>query len=116
MNWKRGLVLAGLNLLAAVPMILLLDVRDARELRNRDQNDARTDLHLQLKPAFRPSSVRILRVQEEQAVGFNPCGMSPNYSTLQEIVYIGNIPASTITGWRAFCRPEWSISGRLFGP
>ena len=45
MNWQRGLLLAGINLVAVAPLILLLEARDARYVRDREQSGSDEGRH-----------------------------------------------------------------------
>ena len=117
MNWKRGLLLAGLNLAAAVPMIAFLESRDGRYVREIEQRSAIFLAEPDIRAAeFDRSNVpALLPIQEEQTVRFDPCTVWVHYPVQEEVVRFGNMPASTIAGWRLACRPEWSLSGWLLG-
>lgn len=115
MNWRRGFLLAGVNLAAAVPMIVLLQARDAKYLRETSAMAARgfASRRAHLDRAELP---RLMTVQEEPTtVTFNPCTAWVHYPVQIEVVSLGNIPASTLAGWRLACRSKWSLSGWLQG-
>jgi hypothetical protein len=101
MNWRRGLLLAGIHLAVAVPLILSLEARDAKYLRNR---------HISVSPPVQTSQPA---AQEGETVSFSPCGMWVHYPPQTVIVNFANIPAFILTGWQMECPPHWSLSGRL---
>jgi hypothetical protein len=118
MYWKRGLLLAGLNLAAAASMITLLESRDARYVMEREKNNGQSVARgtvLVRVGLGRPTPPRLLVVQEEQAVTFTPCGGWVHYPVQVEVVRFGNMPASALAGWRLDCRPRWTLSGRILG-
>jgi hypothetical protein len=118
MNWRRGLLLAGINLVAAVPLILMLDAGDAQFLREREENTAIAARESAAREAARevqsPASAE--PAQEEQAVFFNPCELWVHYPAQVNVVRVGNPLASSLTGWRLVCPEKWTLAGMLFGP
>jgi hypothetical protein len=115
MNWRRGLLLAGINLVAAVPLICLLAAEDAQFMKEREQQSS--------VPAMRPRIVvrqfsprvgaRLVRVQEEQTVLFDPCSFLPHDPPQVSVLQAGNLPAAAISQWRVECPPRWSIASLL---
>jgi hypothetical protein len=121
MKWKRGLLLAWLNLVAALPMIALLELRDARSAAaiKREGVESLAKVELRRHGKKRSGAPRFLRVQEEanETVTFDPCTMNwVHYSTQEEVVRIVSVPASTLAGWRLVCWPKWTLSEVLLGP
>jgi hypothetical protein len=118
MNWRRGLLLAGINLVAAVPLILMLDARDAQYLRERDENTAIAARESAAREAAReaksPASAET--AEEEQTVSFNPCELWVHYTVQVDVVRVGNPLASALTGWRFVCPDKWTLAGMLLGP
>jgi len=115
MNWRRGVLLAGINLVTAVPLIYLLAVRDAQFLKEREQQSAVPEmLPRNMNREFSPLvGVRIVQVQEEQTVTFNPCGLWAHYPPQVSVVQLGNLPAFVLSQWREACPPRWSVAGML---
>ena len=114
-HWNRALLLATLNVAAAAPMMLLLESRFANEIRNSQQSGFVTfpeSPTARLESAMR---LRLQRVQEDQAVGFDPCRMWTNYRPQQQLVAFGNIPAEFLAEWGMECPPAWSVEGRIVG-
>ncbi len=115
MNWRRGLLLAGINLIAAVPLICLLAARDAQFIKEREPQSA--------VPAIRPGIVdrefkprveaRLVLVQEDQTVSFSPCGLWGHILPQVSAVQLGNLPAFVLSQWREACPPRWSIASML---
>jgi hypothetical protein len=58
---------------------------------------------------------RLVRVQEEAAVSFDPCRTWANYPTQIDLVVFGNIPAEFLAEWQMVCPHAWSIEGRIVG-
>jgi hypothetical protein len=117
MKWKRGLLLAGVNLIAAAAMIALLESRDARYVNENESNrlpGARSKVVWRTGlDGLRPP--RLVAAQEEQTINFPPCGGLVHYPVQVEVVRLGNMPASELVGWRLDCRPRWTLSGRILG-
>ena len=116
MNWRRGLVLAGLNLLAAVPLICLLEVRTAQYLKESTQGSS-THGAPWIDSSGNFSIIRAelvqVQAQEEQTVEFSPCGLWAHYPPQVSVVQAGNLPAWMLTQWNALCPPKWSIAGKM---
>jgi hypothetical protein len=117
MNWRRGLLLAVINLVAVVPLILMLDARDAQYLREREENTAIAARESAAREAARevqsPASPE--PAEEEQTVSFNPCELWVHYSVQVDVVRVGNPLASALTGWRLVCPEKWTLTGMLLG-
>ncbi len=101
MNWRRGLLLAGIHLAVAVPLILTLEARDAEFLRNR---------HITMTP---PAQASPPAAQEGETVSFSPYGMWVHYPPQTYIVQVANLPAFVLTGWRMESPAHWTLAGRL---
>jgi len=114
MNWRRGLLLAGINVAVALPMIAMLAARDAQWLRIRQQKPVTEQTHLTPNylsfPGARP---QLVRVQEEQIVSFNPCEFWGHPPVHVAVVQSGNLPAFFLVQWRVDCPPNWSIAAML---
>lgn len=105
MNWRRGLVLAGIHLMVAVPTILILDARDAETVQERSQIQAPQNGDPASKVA--PS--------EGETVTFNvdACSMISDPPPIERIPPIANPFAVMFSGWRQDCPARWSVAGRL---
>ena len=104
MNLRRGVLLAGINLAVAVPVILWSQSWDAAYVRDHPvQNITAVETPTTVPPA----------TSEEQGVVFDRCTMTDQYTLQESIIASGNAPAALLTGWRSFCPPSWSLSGRL---
>jgi hypothetical protein len=109
MNWRRGLLLAGINVAVALPMIGILASREA-QFRREWKEAAPTG---QTSRLSRPAVAALVRVQEEQTVSFNPCLLWGHPPVQVSVVQMGNLPAFAITQWRVDCPAKWSIAGLL---
>ena len=105
MNWRRGLVLAGINIAVAVPLILWTQSRDAAYV--RDFYVPPQAVTNTTAAANQVSSQRI------EGVSFSPCAVLVHYPTQQEIATFTNLPAIFLTGWRNPCPQRWQLSGIL---
>jgi hypothetical protein len=112
MNWRRGLCLAGINLVAAILLVRNLELRDLEILHNQEAavaEAAKESAARQPEPA--KAKIKSPDQGEEVAVSFNPCMMRGRNSVQIDAVRLGNIPAFALTAWRADCPPSWSLSG-----
>jgi len=105
MNWRRGLLLAGINLAAAVPLIVMLEVQDEAYMHEDHAPPAWIASDPVLKNA--PSS------EEEQTVTFDPCAMWVHYPPEQRTPTSAELPAAMMSGWRQVCPVRWTLAGRL---
>jgi hypothetical protein len=108
MNWRRGILLAGINLAVAVPLIIMLEVRDEASIRE-DRDDHAPPAWIASDPVLKtaPSG------DEGQTVGFDPCTMTIDYSTQHQVEQSLEPFAVALSGWQQVCPPRWSIAGRL---
>ncbi len=101
MNWRRGLLLAVINLAVAIPVVLWADslvAAHAAEMREREQH-ART--------VTQPSS------GQSVALSFDPCTTIDEYSAKENVLISANPIAITLTDWRAPCPGRWTLAGML---
>jgi hypothetical protein len=96
MQWRRGCLLAAVNLTTAIPLILYMEWQDARYT----------------KACLEPAVVEA--AQESATVPFDPCqGMWASYPPQEQVVQFGNVPVFIVTAWRMECPPRWSVAGML---
>lgn len=115
MNWRRGMLLAGVNVLVALPLICLLASEDAKARREwKQRSSIREELWLDSSGQFSDAPAGMVRVQEEQTVSFSPCGMWRRIPNQDSVVQMGNLPAFIVSQWRMDCPPRWSIA-RMMG-
>jgi hypothetical protein len=100
MNWRRGLLLAGIHLAVAVPLIIWQEARDWPYL------------HTEWKPAQRPV-LPPPAPQEDGTVTFSPCGMWRSIPARTNVLVIGELPASVAVGIGEDCPPIWTVTGAL---
>jgi len=108
-------LLSGINLVAAVPLILMLEGRDAQNIRSREENTAFAEREAAAKgPALeKEKPAKADTESEEETISFNPCGLWVHYSAQEEAVRWGELPAFVMTGWRIVCPPKWTFSGMM---
>ena len=113
MNWRRGILLAGINVAVALPMILILAARDAewrRDLKQRSTSNETSEIAR--LPEFEAASDDS-RNQEEQTVSFGPCDFRGRVPVQALVVQAGNLPVQIITAWHVTCPSKWSIASKL---
>ncbi len=100
MNWRRGLLLAGIHLAVAWPLIVW---QEAREW-----------------PHFRPSTaqpqstaIRLAAWQEEHTATFDPCGFWRSIPPQETVIQMGELPAAALSGWGVECPAPWTFYGIL---
>lgn len=114
MNWRRGLLLAGINVAVAIPMIAILAARDAQSRRDwKRQSTSEGALSIEGRGELSAPS-KIVPVQEEQTVSFNPCTLWGHVPVQQYVVQLGDMPTFVVTQWRVDCPSKWSLA-RLLG-
>jgi hypothetical protein len=114
MNWRRGLVLAGINVAIAVPMISILAARDVQARREWKQRSSVEDAPwIDRFGEFSVAPTIMVRAQEEQTVNFSPCGLWASIPVQESVVQFGNLPVAIVSQWRVACPPSWSIARML---
>lgn len=100
MNWRRGLLLAGINLAVAMPGV----IRESAQFWQDTQGDI----------ARYPSSrVEDVVFQESVTVSMDPCNwFDLGHSRLIEVGAFANLPTALITGWHDPCLSKTPL-GRL---
>jgi hypothetical protein len=102
MNWRRGLLLAGIHLAVAAAVIAMDGVRGSSLLRNEMREGVAT--------------LRNVAWQESDQVSFDLChGGFVHYSDRPRdvIVKLANLPASAVSGWMRPCPARWSLAGLI---
>lgn len=115
MNWRRGLLLAGINVAVALPMIGLLAAMDGQLLRDRKPKlDSSETSAVASLPEFSASRSKDAPTEEEQTVSFSPCDFRGRPGVKESVVEAGNLPVALATQWRVVCPPHWSLA-RVLG-
>jgi hypothetical protein len=116
MNWRRGLLLAGIHLAVAVTLILSLEARDAKYWRMHEESVAEASREAAAKSAEPPNPAPAPANSGEEAVTFtfNTCSeWGVHYPPQTVIMRLANYPAMFLTHWRMQCPSWWSLSGML---
>jgi hypothetical protein len=115
MNWRRGVLLAGINLAVAVPMILMMEARDQKYALTQEEIMAKAAWKDAPKPPEpptpEPSQAKL--EQAEETVTFDPCGMWVHYPAQVVVMQAADMPSLALAGWEDYCPPHWSLAGRL---
>lgn len=103
MNWRRGLLLAGIHFAIAVPLVLWEEAWVWPHL--RAQTALVSQVHLE----------RAVWQEGEQAVTFDPgpCEMWTHNPDVEEILSAAEMPARVLSGWGNSCHPSWSVAGLI---
>jgi hypothetical protein len=118
MNWRRGLLLAGINLAVAVPIILMMEAKDQKEVLTPEEIMTKAPREAVPRPPEPPTPepAQVNPEQAEETVTFDPCGMwGAHYPTQVVVVQAVGMPSLALAGWREGCPPHWSLAGRLRG-
>jgi hypothetical protein len=99
MNWRRGLLLAGVHLAVAGSLIAWLEIKDAHS-----RESAKT---------YSPEPQQQSAEQEGETVTFDLCTMIGDSSFQERFIYLADIPAVYLTGWHTPCPPRWTLAGML---
>jgi hypothetical protein len=100
MNWRRGLLLAGIHLTLAGFVVFMYETTDAHFLKDDYRRDP-------------PSVKNPATAQSGDTVQFDPCAMWIDYSPYENAVRFANLPALALTGWRTDCPAHWTFAGML---
>ena len=117
MNWQRGLLLAGINLAVAAPMILMMEASYQKYALTQDEIMAKTARDFIPKPT-EPPTPEPDQAKPEQAgetVTFSPCEMLAHYPPQVVAVQAADMPSVALVGWEYVCPAQWSLAGRLRG-
>jgi hypothetical protein len=100
MNWRRGLLLAGINLAIVLPAFVSEEARFWQQ----------TDTDISRRFGARVESVVF---QEEMAVPLDPCHwFDLGISRLEEVSAFANLPTALLTGWHESCLTRTAL-GRV---
>jgi hypothetical protein len=108
MNWRRGLLLAGIHLAVAVPLIVMLEARDEAYMREHYGPPRRA--------AEGPAPTSASSGEEGQTIALDIidlCKMSVHYPPEQRVPTSVELPAAIISGWQQVCPPRWTLAGGL---
>jgi hypothetical protein len=117
MNWRRGLLLAGINLAVAIPMILMMEARNQKYALTQEEIMAKAAREAVPRPPEPPTTqtAQAKPEQAEETVTFDSCAMWVHYPAQVVVVQAADMPALALAGWEMDCPPHWSLSGRLRG-
>jgi hypothetical protein len=119
MNWRRGLLLAGINLAVAVPMILMMEARDQKYALTEKEIMAKAPKDDAPKPpedlTSEPHQASPEQAGETVSFTFDPCTMWVEYPAQVVVMLEAEMPSVALSGWRNGCPPHWTLAGRLRG-
>lgn len=103
-------MLAGIHLVAAAPLILMLEARDAKELRDGKEPEAMAqaaadwaaitekESHSGLHAAHQEGETVSFDEDEGETVSFDCGGLWAHYPAQEAVVRLDNSPAAALTG------------------
>ena len=100
MNWRRGFLLAAVNLAVAVPQVVWLDWTEHLAVQEHEQRFA-----AQRTPEPAPISAT--------QVSFDICNLTDRLAPQAEVVVFANLPANVPSGWQTLCPAHWTFAGML---
>lgn len=117
MNWRRGFLLAGINLAVAVPMILMMEARDQKYALTQEEIMAKASMEDAPRPPESPTTepLQASPEQTEETVSFGLCSPWDNYPIQVVVMQGADMPSLALAGWADVCPPHWSLAGRLRG-
>jgi len=117
MNWRRGLLLAGIHLAVALPMVWMMEARDEKAMRDEEENIMEAAREAVAKPPepVKPAPAPADPSQTEVTFSVNACDMWVHYLPQEVVVQAADMPADLLAGWEDICPPAWSLAGRLRG-
>lgn len=105
MNWRRGILLAGIHLAVAVPLIVMHEVQDEAYIREH---------YVSAAPQPTKSTSGATSLDDDGiALALDPCTMTFDYSTRYLVEESLEPFAVALSGWQKVCPPRWSLAGRL---
>jgi len=105
MNWRRGILLAGINLAVVVPLLVQREFEYEAWVRESSAERAQN--------ADRQNPEAASSEDEGVAINTDPCKWIFDYSTRQVLLRELELLPSTVSGWDLECPPHWSLAGRL---
>lgn len=107
MKLRRGLAFALLHVVIAIPLLLLLEARDARAVYRDAETNPRPF------PAPPPPPPPVPSLDDTEIVTFEPCEVWAHYPPQVILMSIIDAPAMTVAGWRDICPAHWTLAGHM---
>jgi len=109
-QWRRGLVLAGIHLAICVPLIVWEEAARWDWVRSQKMLAPYELAPPPPAPAL-PRSDVVTQSDEGETVTFSPCGMWYDTSQPERIIALGELPVAAVSRWGEPCPPAWSLAG-----
>jgi hypothetical protein len=106
-QWRRGLVLAGVHLAVCVPLIVWAQASKWDWVRSQENLPT---LELE-RPVPPPPPDVVKPAVEGETVSFSPCGLWRHIPWQERVIVWGELPAAAFTQWGESCPPIWSLAG-----
>jgi len=107
-QWRRGLVLAGIHLAICVPLIVWEEASRWDWVRSQENLPPLVFTH-PVPPPSPPDAVK--PADEGETVSFSPCGLWSHIPWQERIIVFGELPAAAFSQWGQPCPPIWSLAG-----
>jgi hypothetical protein len=103
MNWRRGLLLAGIHLAVAGSLIFWQEANDWHTLSNNP-----------VPPLVGTRIAEPIPDEDGMMIVFDPCKLHwRSISFRESVVLQANLPVSWLSGWKVTCPKEWTLAGAV---
>jgi hypothetical protein len=103
MNWRRGLLLAGIHLAVAGSLIFWQDANDWHSL----------SVH-PVRPFVGTRITEPIPNGNGMMIEFDPCKLHWRSTSFREsVVLLANLPVSPLLGWKVTCPKKWTLAGAV---
>jgi hypothetical protein len=103
MNWRRGVLLAGIHLTVAALLIIQIEKCEDAYLNNQFRVVRIAD----------DASTKTPAMEGFRVVSIDPCATIFDYALPERIVVSENLLIIPPSGWRQACHARWSLAGML---
>ena len=117
MDWRRGLLLAAINVAVAVPMILMMEHRDSESALVSEEIMAKAPMKDPPGPpkAATPGYSQATPEKPGETVSFDLWAMWADPPVQVVVLQGGDMLPVVLAGWEYDCPAPWSLAGRLRG-
>jgi len=106
-QWRRGLVLAGVHLAICAPLIVWEEASRWDWVRSQEN----LPLLELARPVPPPPPDAVKPADEGETAAFSPCGLWRHIPWQERIIVLGELPAAAFSQWGEPCPPIWSLAG-----
>lgn len=100
MNWRRGIMFAGIHFVIGASLILWVSVPQYASEKTHSLNPA---------PALQLAAYQ----EEGQTVEFSPCAMWRHITWQERVLVSSELPVAILSGWNEECPASWTVAGLI---